>query len=139
MQCRKGTALGQVPWSFSLLAVSTVQCTVPKSRTHCRSCHGIANDWAEKVWPLLFCTPKSSSKAQGLSRSQVLCSHAGAEHKTQTTVTSEHCSHIVRKPKLVNCKEKCCIIECSLMRTAKISIQIVFLRNRNPIGQSSRC
>lgn len=80
-QCGKGTASGQAPWSVSLLAVKAGQHSVPDSRTCCRRCHGIANGWAEKVWPLPFWMPKSSSKAQGCSRSQVLHSHAGAEHE----------------------------------------------------------
>lgn len=114
-QCRKGIASGHVPQSISLLAVNAVQRTVPDSRTYCRSCHGIANDW-----PLLFWMPKSSRKAQELSRSQVLCSHAGAEHKPQTA-TSEHSSRNIKKPKLENSKEKCHIINYSLIRTCKIS------------------
>lgn len=88
-QCRRGTASGQVPLGVSLPAVNAVQCTVPASWTCCR-CHSITNDWAERVLPLLFCMHKSFSKAQGLSRRQMLCSCAGAEHKPQTTATSEH-------------------------------------------------
>lgn len=113
----QGIASGQVPQSISLLAVNVVRCTVPDSRTCCRRRHGIANDWS-----LLFWMPKSSSKAQELLRSQVLRSHAGAEHKPQTTATFEYSSRNVKKPKLENSKEKCRIIKYSLIRASKISI-----------------
>lgn len=46
----------------------------------------------------------------------------GSRTRTQTTATSEHSSHNIKKPKLEISREKCHIIKYALIRTSQISI-----------------